>query len=54
MQAPRILIVEDEDVTRFHIKKLFEAEGYYVLEAKSGTEMEGLFQNNTINLVVGY
>lgn len=52
MQAQCILIVEDEDVTRFHIKKLFEAEGYHVLEATSGSEMDDLFRTNTIDLVI--
>ncbi len=52
MQTQRILIVEDEDVTRFHIKKLFEAEGYHVLEATSGSQMEEVFNSNTIDLVI--
>ena len=52
MQNQRILIVEDEDVTRFNLKKLFEAEGYEVFEAVDGNEMEKHLQNNVINLVI--
>lgn len=52
MQDQRILIVEDEDVTRFNLKKLFEAEGYQVFEAINGTEMETSLQKNRINLVI--
>ena len=52
MQDQRILIVEDEDVTRFNLKKLFEAEGYQVFEATNGTEMEHSLQKNRINLVI--
>jgi len=36
MQKPHILIVEDEDVTRFNLRNLFEAEGYQVSEAIDG------------------
>ena len=33
MQTYQILVVEDEDVTRFNLRNLFEAEGYVVFEA---------------------
>lgn len=52
MQNQCILIVEDEEVTRFNLKNLFEAEGYQVLEASDGDEMEKHFQSNKINLVI--
>lgn len=52
MENQRILIVEDEEVTRFNLKNLFEAEGYQVFEATDGTEMERHLQNNKINLVI--
>ena len=52
MQKPHILIVEDEDVTRFNIRNLFEAEGYKVAEAIDGDSMERELQNNVINLVI--
>lgn len=47
-----ILIVEDEDVTRFSLKKLFEAEGYHVYEAIDGISMEKQLQNNKVHLVI--
>lgn len=52
MQKPHILIVEDEDVTRFNLSNLFEAEGYVVSEAINGEAMEQQLQQNTINLVI--
>lgn len=52
MQKPHILIVEDEDVTRFNLRNLFEAEGYIVSEAINGEAMEQQLQKNTINLVI--
>ncbi|GHF78531.1 two-component system response regulator ArcA [Thalassotalea marina] len=52
MQKPHILIVEDEEVTRFNLRNLFEAEGYTVSEAINGDAMEQQLKNNTINLVI--
>jgi two-component system aerobic respiration control protein ArcA len=52
MQKTHILIVEDEDVTRFNLRNLFEAEGYTVSEAIDGDSMEQQLQQNTINLVI--
>jgi two-component system aerobic respiration control protein ArcA len=52
MQKSHILIVEDEDVTRFNLRNLFEAEGYQVSEATDGDSMESELNNNTINLVI--
>ncbi len=52
MQKPHILIVEDEDVTRFNLRNLFEAEGYTVSEATNGEEMEAKLQQNIINLII--
>ena len=52
MQKPHILNVEDEDVTRFNLRNLFEAEGYKVAEAIDGDSMERELQNNVINLVI--
>ena len=52
MQKPHILIVEDEDVTRFNLRNLFEAEGYQVSEATDGESMDTQLQKNTINLVI--
>jgi two-component system aerobic respiration control protein ArcA len=52
MQKSHILIVEDEDVTRFNLRNLFEAEDYQVSEATDGDSMESELNNNTINLVI--
>jgi len=52
MQKPHILIVEDEDVTRFNLRNLFEAEGYQVSEATDGESMDTQLQKNSINLVI--
>ena len=52
MQKPHILIVEDEDVTRFNLRNLFEAEGYQVSEATDGESMDTQLKQNTINLVI--
>lgn len=50
--TPNILIVEDELVTRNTLKSIFEAEGYHVLEANDGSEMNDLLANNTIHLII--
>ena len=52
MQKPHILIVEDEDVTRFNLRNLFEAEGYQVSESTDGESMDTQLKKNTINLVI--
>ena len=52
MQKHHILIVEDEEVTRFNLRNLFEAEGYNVSEATDGESMEQQLQLNTINMVI--
>ena len=52
MQKPHILIVEDEEVTRFNLRNLFEAEGYQVSEAIDGESMDKQLQQFNINLVI--
>ncbi len=52
MQTYQILVVEDEDVTRFNLRNLFEAEGYEVFEAIDGDTMAQQLALNTINLVI--
>jgi two-component system aerobic respiration control protein ArcA len=52
MQTYKILVVEDEDVTRFSLRNLFEAEGYTVFEAVDGDSMAEQLKLNTINLVI--
>lgn len=52
MQKTHILIVEDEEVTRFSLRNLFEAEGYVVFEATDGESMDQQLQKHTMNLVI--
>lgn len=52
MQTYQILVVEDEDVTRFNLRNLFEAEGYIVFEAVDGDSMAEQLKLNPINLVI--
>ena len=52
MQKAHILIVEDEDVTRFNLRNLFEAEGYDVSEAIDGDSMDVQLNSHDINLVI--
>ncbi len=52
MQTPKILIVEDEQVTRNTLKSIFEAEGYTVFEASDGDQMHQLLSEHTVNLVI--
>jgi two-component system aerobic respiration control protein ArcA len=52
MSKKNILIVEDEDVTRFSLRSLFEAEGYQVFESTDGSSMEKHLKENVINLVI--
>jgi len=52
MSSAKILVVEDELVTRNTLKSVFEAEGYQVFEANDGTEMHHVLDNNDINLII--
>lgn len=52
MQNPQILIVEDEAVTRSTLKSVFEAEGYDVLEAADGAQMQAVLQKSAVHLVI--
>ncbi|KAE9527765.1 MULTISPECIES: two-component system response regulator ArcA [Testudinibacter] len=52
MRIPKILIVEDEAVTRNTLKNIFEAEGYEVMEASDGNKMHTILSSHSVNLVV--
>lgn len=52
MQTPKILIVEDEAVTRNTLKSVFEAEGYDVFQASDGNEMNEILEEQEIHLVI--
>lgn len=48
----RILIIDDEEVVRFTVRKLLEKHDHEVVEARTGIEGVSLFQANEIDLVV--
>ena len=52
MENYQVLIVEDEDVTRFNLRHLFEAEGYKVFDAIDGDSMASMLSQHEINLVI--
>lgn len=52
MSSAKILVVEDELVTRSTLKSVFEAEGYQVFEANDGEEMHQVLNNNDIHLII--
>jgi len=52
MSSAKILVVEDELVTRSTLKSVFEAEGYQVFEANDGEEMHQVLDNNDIHLII--
>ncbi|RCU51641.1 two-component system response regulator ArcA [Corallincola holothuriorum] len=52
MEIPKILIVEDELVTRNTLRTLFEAEGYQVIEASDGEEMYQSLEKGVVDLVI--
>lgn len=52
MVIPKVLVVEDEAITRNTLKSIFEAEGYTVFEANDGVQMHNILSNHEINLVI--
>ena len=52
MDNYQILIVEDEDVTRFNLRSIFEGEGYEVFEAIDGKSMTAMLAQLDIHLVI--
>jgi two-component system aerobic respiration control protein ArcA len=52
MDNNQILIVEDEDVTRFNLRNIFEGEGYKVFDAVDGETMALMLAQHDINLVI--
>ena len=48
----KILIVEDEEVTRLNLKNLFEAEGYNTLVAADGESMMQQLEDSSIDVVL--
>lgn len=52
MQIPKVLIVEDEAVTRNTLKSVFEAEGYDVFQASDGNEMHTILEQQDVHLII--
>lgn len=52
MITAKVLIVEDEAITRNTLKSIFEAEGYEVFEASDGNQMHSILSTQKINLVL--
>ena len=50
--AKNVLIIDDEEVMRNIIAKVFEAEGFEVTEAPDGKEGLSLFRDNKFDLVI--
>ncbi|MDN3653366.1 two-component system response regulator ArcA [Thalassotalea ponticola] len=48
----KILIVEDEEITRLNLQNLLEAEGYQTFIAVDGEQMEQQLQTNSVDLVL--
>ncbi|MGM0481739.1 MAG: two-component system response regulator ArcA [Pseudomonadota bacterium] len=48
----RLLIVEDEVVTRQTLTRLFQQEGYEVFDAADGLQMENIMRQERIDLVI--
>ncbi len=52
MEKERILLVEDEKLTRISLKKALQDCGYEVIEAERGGQGEELFKNESPDLVI--
>jgi DNA-binding NtrC family response regulator len=50
--ADKILVVEDDNVTRTSISGLLRNEGYDVIEASNGIQAAELFKNERIDVVI--
>ncbi len=48
----RILIVEDEVVTRQTLTRLFQQEGYEVFDAADGLQMENIMRQERVDVVI--
>jgi CheY-like chemotaxis protein len=50
--AARVLLVEDESITRAHLADMLRKEGYEVREARDGAEGVALFESERFDVVV--
>lgn len=49
---PVVLVVEDDDALILFLSGSFQAEGYYVLEAKNGREALTMLDENNVDLII--
>ena len=47
-----ILVADDEELARFTIREILEAEGHSVIEAKNGNEAIALFNKQPTDLII--
>ena len=47
-----ILVADDEELARFTIREILEAEGHTVVEAKNGVEAIALFNKHPTDLII--
>lgn len=47
-----ILVADDEELARFTIREILEAEGHAVIEAKNGIETIVLFNKQPVDIIV--
>lgn len=47
-----VLVIDDEELVRFTIREILEAEGYEVIEAANGQKGVEAFQNNHVDLII--
>jgi two-component system, OmpR family, aerobic respiration control protein ArcA len=51
-QAPRILVVEDDDIVRKSLKRILESESYHVVTAEDATELSVVVENMLFDLIL--
>lgn len=47
-----ILVIDDEEIIRSALRRLFEAEGYKVISAADGTQLSDVLDDSPIDLIV--
>jgi len=52
IDPPVILVIEDDETMRMAIKRIFEIDGYIVKMAADGTELSGLLEDTSPDLIL--
>lgn len=52
IDPPIILVIEDDETMRMAIKRIFEIDGYIVKMAADGTELSGLLEDTSPDLIL--